>query len=384
MDSIVFYNGAGEKEKIQLITNDTNGLPASYHEYLFNPETGNYDDKVVAKGFMEYDNRENIVKRSEYETDENGTLEGIYLDTYIFDDNENLVSETGYNWDSAINDWTPWSKDDYKYDDKGNILSQIIYIYEKEKWNIWYEQYYEYNNNGKLIRDSVFHWNPNEDNVDIRRKSYKTEYSYDPNGFLLEENYFYFKSDRNGSEGHFEHESRELYKCDNDGHILEVLGYRLEDGEWMKKSKVENTYDPDGRKLSKIEYGNNTYTDEWFRIENLEYTYNKCGQQETFTIYEGWNENGWILQEKLVSYFSVRTPSGINNGETGKDFIYFENENLIINNTDVSEVKVYSMSGHLICRTAEWTISASSWNKGIYIVNITLKDGSVKTIKLLK
>ena len=109
----------------------------------------------------------------------------------------------------------------------------------------------------------------------------------------------------------------------------------------------------------------------WDKNDNLSYLY--IPYEDGKYLYYNLPLNAWGT--------SIENPSANNNS----DKIYYNASSKEINiiTDGFQSVSIYSINGSLIQKTNTSNISASGWNKGVYIVALSLTDGSIIRQKIL-
>ena len=183
------------------------------------------------------------------------------------------------------------SKTEYKYDDNGNETGRIGYIYQNNEWLLSGES--TYINNKLYIFYKIYYKEDNTFNS-------KEEYTYDNDGNMLTEtNYRYLdnmwkESDKytyvDGKQytvfeinwNSYFPTKRDEYKYDDKGKLISFETSIMDNDTWKKTSKEEYTYDNDGYEILYV--NSILVNDTWEKNAKSEYIY-EDGKYLGFTAY---------------------------------------------------------------------------------------------------
>ena len=218
----IYYNE--DNLPIQKIETDPDGRKIVW-EYTYYSDGNLKSKSVVGDGFYiggwqrlyKYDARNNLIKMTYI------NYNGVYNETYVYDDNNRLVEENLKPHGSSDTRMT------YEYDANGNVVREVKYLYE----SVTEIKEYTYDVNGRLIRQVV---------RDKQRNSKFFDYEYDANGNVIKEverngkdevvwttNYVYddamrliheYYTDANGNDGNIRD-----YVYDEKGRLIREPGY---------------------------------------------------------------------------------------------------------------------------------------------------------------
>jgi len=183
-----------------------------------------------------------------------------------YNDNGNRIERIAYVWDVDEETWNKERKDSSNYDGYGNKILNTIYVWDTDKKD-WIEDSYnklEYDHNKNIILDENHVWNADKKDWE---KSSKWEYGFDLNGFISKRAFYWAANNVWIPSG------PTFYENDNFGNILQSINYS-----WNGDTIVENNK------------------------EIHEYTFfegsNKIKQK--YHEYHNWNaeENDWVISSK--------------------------------------------------------------------------------------
>lgn len=196
------------------------------------------------------------------------------------------------------------SKEEYTYDEKGNMLLIEGYNLSNDDWLLSCKIEYAYDENGEFLTKTHYEFYDNRvyntyiyDSNDELIKRIETIYSYGVkkynniyNGLNLRDKECIISYAKNGS-----FSSKEEYAYDGKGNVLSSINSIYKNNAWVYDYKNEYTYDEKGKKISETysKFRENTWLDNY----KHEYTYDEDGH--TFTnIYLEYEGNEWVYKNK--------------------------------------------------------------------------------------
>lgn len=307
-DSIVtrYANGSGVKKTENFYYD--NGLMASSTEYkkcengIWTPTSSCY------KYDYEYDAKGNKTQTITYRWENNqwnysSKLQTTY-DAYGYEANID-----NYEWNGE--QWVLSYHVEYTHNANGRETSSCRFTYINGELAFWdNKQEHIYDSNGNMICDIVYLWQ-NEQWVLYT----KTDYSFDTNGNFTDYSVYEWKNNQWVNKENCE------YSCDSNGNITRVYN-NWQAGQWVPYSKYEETYDAKGNRKS-VTYdwqggqwvpsskneeildentGVTTLTlysrrnGEWFPYMKYENVYDDNGNPTVDAYYFTDYDNGWIGQ----------------------------------------------------------------------------------------
>ncbi|GAB7257364.1 T9SS type A sorting domain-containing protein [Polaribacter sp. OB-PA-B3] len=345
--------------------------------------------------------------------------------TFMYDSNNNLTLETGYYWNSTLQDWEKSFEDSYSYNANNKVTNYSYVSYSNGTTQISYQYRtkYTYNNDGNVIQilDEEYENNSwvNDYKIDLTYSNGKVTggLSYEWNGSIWvfdedsSETTINYNSDGtisafinkawNGSA--WVDDSRTLYTYDANKRVVLEDSQTWNGSVWVSDYKLENTFDANGNivveKESYLENGvfvvaaNETIT---FDLNEQMSAYahpfkDKSGLD--FLV----NSNGIV--NKIVSRISsdnnFRT-TYLYNGATAsvkdvlltdfktypnpvKDFLTIDNSNFVI-----KSLSLYNVLGKKVLSTTQNQLDFKNLNKGVYVLKIETDKGKIGTTKIVK
>lgn len=175
---------------------------------------------------------------------------GNFKETLLYDNNQNLLSETIFDWQD--NGWVNLERYSGTYDVNGNLLTVLVQVWNNNAWL-----------NNEL-----------------------STFTYDANGNELTELYQYWES------GNWVNSELTTNTFDGNGNLLTRLGQLWDNGAWLNSSFRTMTYDGSGNQLTNLwQYWEN---EAWVNSDLWTMTYDSDGHLLTFTMV-GWDGTGWGL-----------------------------------------------------------------------------------------
>jgi len=187
--------------------------------------------------------------------------------------------------DINTNEWLNSSKEEYAYNDRGNLILEAYYHWnsETEQWEGDDKYEYTYDERGNLILVAAYQWNSETEQWE---GYYKSEYTYDERGNLILEAYYHWNSETEQWEGDDKYE----YTYDENGNLILETDYEWNSDtvQWKVSDKYEYTYDERDNRILKAAYQWNSETEQWEGLFKYEYAYDEKGNL-TLEIYYYWN-----------------------------------------------------------------------------------------------
>ncbi|MDR2927987.1 MAG: hypothetical protein LBV41_07295 [Cytophagaceae bacterium] len=285
--------------------------------------------------------------------------------TYL-DDTDKKTSSTAYNYNASAEDWEPFFKQTFTYDDSKNLLVHLSAIWLGTEWfdgtKIEYGNYTQYGDAQKVQEFEM------GDTEWILSVDHDYEYTYNQEGrevTVIEKQTF-----RNGSTQFYRSEYAYDQECDNRELTLYVTYSKVnEDDEWAGANKFEYAYE-NCLWGGLIEYLWDDAAKEWKYGRKSEITYdeNSCMEYETGYYWDG---TDWVANQ-FNHYYWSKGQSSIKQASRSHIDIFSDNGYIVVTgSTTMDDVYVYSISGNLQrvvrVQTGEVRIPVSP---GIYIVKI--------------
>ena len=345
--------------------------------------------------------------------------------TFMYDSNNNLTLETGYYWNSTLQDWEKSFEDSYSYNSNNKVTNYSYVSYSNGTTQISYQYRtkYTYNNDGNVIQilDEEYENNSwvNDYKIDLTYSNGKVTggLSYEWNGSIWvfdedsSETTINYNSDGtisafinkawNGSA--WVDDSRTLYTYDANKRVVLEDSQTWNGSVWVSDYKLENTFDANGNivveKESYLENGvfvvaaNETIT---FDLNEQMSAYAHPFKDKSGLDFLA-NSNGIV--NKIVSRISsdnnFRT-TYLYNGATAsvkdvlltdfktypnpvKDFLTIDNSNFVI-----KSLSLYNVLGKKVLSTTQNQLDFKNLNKGVYVLKIETDKGKIGTTKIVK
>lgn len=258
------------------------------------------DGKSYDKIINEFDGNDNMISRTRFTLDnftQVWTPDTRY--EYEFDENKNITVQISLSWDrnsrtwigseKAVNTYNEqnkllsmnsyvWSGKDWilsfqgraTYDERGNMLTNIVMMWDEEssKWLAITKEELAYNIRNQIIMDAFY---APIQGTDQFIPSFKTDYEFDENGNMT----LRYMQDWNADLQQYTGTTRETFVVDEAGNETEYI-FEMKDydtGELNETSKREKSYDARGNMLEAFFY--NKTEGNWIPYKKEEYTYNE-------------------------------------------------------------------------------------------------------------
>lgn len=345
--------------------------------------------------------------------------------TFMYDSNNNLTLETGYYWNSTLQDWEKSFEDSYSYNANNKVTNYSYVSYSNGTTQISYQYRtkYTYNNDGNVIQilDEEYENNSwlNDYKIDLTYSNGKVTggLSYEWNGSIWvfdedsSETTINYNSDGtisafinkawNGSA--WVDDSRTIYTYDANKRVVLEDSQTWNGSVWVSDYKLENTFDANGNivveKESYLENGvfvvasNETITfDLNEQMSAYAHPFKDKSGLDFLAISNG-------IVNKIVSRISsdnnFRT-TYLYNGATAsvkdvlltdfktypnpvKDFLTIDNSNFVI-----KSLSLYNVLGKKVLSTTQNQLDFKNLNKGVYVLKIETDKGKIGTTKIVK
>jgi len=175
---------------------------------------------------------------------------GNFKEILLYDDNQNLISETIFDWQN--NGWVNLERYSGTYDVNGNLLTVLGQVWDNNAWL-----------NNEL-----------------------STFTYDTNGNELTELYQYWES------GNWVNSELTTNTFDGNGNQLTRLSQYWDTGAWLNSSFSTMTYDGNGNLLTLL--WQIWESEAWLNSDLWTITYSANGEPLTNTMV-GWDGTGWGL-----------------------------------------------------------------------------------------
>jgi hypothetical protein len=268
-----------KKQRLDSIISKDQDNNCNYSKQIFSYYDNNFPEisyNYVWDGSANY---WKLTMTSGYKWDKSGncledyTQQSDFGTKYIrtFDNNNRLVSlETYYYGENG--QWSPSSKEEYKYDEAGRLLSTINNYFNSTD-SVWYA------------------WT-------------KIESTYDNNGNLTSYTSYKMKNGEWTGSG-----SRKLMTYDNDNNLLttEIFDWNSSSSKWIDYTMETNTYEDGLLEYYEKQYWNKT-DDNWNGTSSkknmrTDYFYDKQ-KRDTLETNSSFINNKWVIQNKYCNQYN--------------------------------------------------------------------------------
>lgn len=247
----------------------------------------------------------------------------------IFDENENLLKEELFSWNSEDETWflfrryeyaydengyqthfsdtswdyfsgveMGWEKRESEYDDNGNITSEVNYMWNRDSltWNLFSKNIFDYQESGELISKINYHRNHIENKWDPKNKE---DLEYDATGNIVKKQISLWDDSQND----WVNDHLEEWQYDVNGNMIFTAYsiWDLEIHDWVPVYKEEYSFDASSNQTLRSHYKWGSEENTWIGSEKFEYGFDENGK----ILYESkftWNEesNNWIGNRKVI------------------------------------------------------------------------------------
>jgi hypothetical protein len=228
----------------------------------------------------------------EWDTISNGWMINFKTINYVYDPNNNLISEI--DQEKVGTAWVNSRKSTSTYDTKHNRTSILYQIWNDSAWVNSAQHIYTYDVNNNRTSELVQTWkNSTWGNV------HEYTYMYDSKNNMISDLF----QNWNGSAwvNFYQYE----YTYDSNNNQTNELDQQWNGSAWVNSEEYTYTYNVDNKQLSGLVQ---EWTDSaWVNSTQTNYTYDSSGNLTTI-IYKGWNGSSWI-----ISFQSIFTYDDHNN-----------------------------------------------------------------------
>ncbi|MBN1821136.1 MAG: T9SS type A sorting domain-containing protein [Prolixibacteraceae bacterium] len=299
-----------------------------------------------------------------YEWDkENKKWEFLRRFEYEYDDYGNIISDIDYIQDIVTDTIRGVKKINYENDSIGNNLKVFYYSWDDDDflWIIDYKQEFTYNDSGDVLSQHNYLWN--SDSSDWRGTA-RTLYGYDDNGnkILVED------SQWDSSLNEWIYQQKGVYQFDeNQNRILNAAYiWDMSQNIWIGISKTEEAYNVDGEKLYKADFIWDGESNQWIGSNKEVYSFDDFGNRILSSVYK------WDVEAKDWAFNSDRSKSEYVYNGSGKitqklDMNWNNNQN------DWAYYKMYeyeydNQNRNILYVESNWNSGKQDW------INITKKE----------
>ena len=203
---------------------------------------------------------------------------------FEYDGEGRMTVEREYKWDDTFDEWVPFLKNELTWDNDGNITEIINFSWggPDEGWYEEDKEVYTYDNDGNPTEYIFYLWDYDDEDWVPEERYLLT---YDGDGNLLQEIFYYAEFDTDPVE--WTEEQMWEYEYEN-GQLVSITAYFLEDDDWEPEEMTQFFYDNDGvlDYMTRSEY--DAVTGEFEVFQHIDYEYNPEGEvaRTTYSRYD--------------------------------------------------------------------------------------------------
>jgi hypothetical protein len=328
----------------------------------------------------------------------------VYTEVYVVDGNGNNLEITTQEWNGSSLQYTDHTT--HTYDIPGNMLTEVSQGWNGSTWLNTDQIIYTYDGNGNMLSILYQTWDgsawvnsySNTRTFDLQGQvltyieqsgwlnnaweytyEYRNTNTYDGNNNRIEE----LRELYNGVG--WQNDYRATYTYDGNDNLLTFTSYYWDGSAWIYSNRNTSVYDGNDNPLSEIFQGWDVGTNTW---QNSHATFTTYCSNDCFEATSSYNWNvsssEWELEESLNSDCSFNNV-GINENtlENSAVNVY---PNPTANNLTVETehangfYQLQDISGRTVMQgsinTLRFDLNISALGKGIYILNISNKQGT--------
>lgn len=312
-------NKETERLCFQWDTTNKTWVNTSKDEFTYEPLSGKWNLHVASKW---NDFRWQWVFNTKWET--------------AYDENDSLILEKNFYWDTLNNSWIPRSQEEYTYDNHGNILTYTHFSWETF-WKPSYKHEYSYDTNGNML--SCIYWQTLSVDISELILSNKEEKTYYANGRCSTWTQFAWDTLKSS----WTPRTQKNYRYNGLGQILgmDKLYWNESSGIWEAGSGSESyLYDSTGHVVEYLVYGANNVD------KQFTYSYDKDGyivSEIEMGVYGAWGE------KTTYSYIDSGTAKTVER-PGGRAMLLFikwihERLNIRVSSNTIADIIIFDLSG---------------------------------------
>jgi|GEM_PF-1744482 len=364
--------------------------------------------------------------------DNSGTFENSYGYNYEYDANDNLITQSGYNWNSSTGNWELQDRESYAYNAARKATTLV------------YQQYNSTTGNFENSYRDLYTYNANDDISEVVYQEFVTG-AYQ-NEFRLTTSYngsqlsSFIEYNWNGAQ--WVESDRGTLSYNSNGTLASIIAEEYVNGQYQLDYKDSFFYDSNNRlvqKLFEIWDGSSYVLDEQIDLtldnngnlitETVDYDQGTSGPnfKETYSYdtsqlmsnfahpfrdktgleylfddfpyvnklleltYQGYNSDTDAFEPVTnKTIYNYNTTLRVAEADIPTVFIQvFPNPtadvvNVISSNFDIDHVEVFGILGNKLLTTNEDVVSLKSLPTGMYFLNIYNNSGDVSSHKIIK
>jgi hypothetical protein len=197
----------------------------------------------ISKTSLTYDNRKNVIE-DVIQTWDGFNWQNSYKDNFSYNANNLIIEELAQFWDGA--DWVINGKTLFEYDNNNNLINKLYQIWGEGNWHNIQVQLYTYDENNNLIEYLYQQWDST-----AWVNNMKGANKYDTKNNMVES----YSQSWDGT--NWKNNVIELYKYDEHNNNIEEVVTSWQDSAWVNSQKFKRTFEENNR-MATWEY------QEWF------------------------------------------------------------------------------------------------------------------------
>ena len=230
LDSALWWELNTDNNQYELDWKDVFVYNENGQVILFKYYTGNANLHLFAYDSIYYNANSQISERVSYydETESGQTPVKYGRALYTYNENNLVIQESYFNWDSVSNLWVESWRAEFEYNANGQIETELEYEYNEEAGELQlYMQIKETYNAQSLLSQSIrSYWNADQSSWENAEKS---TCEYNASNKLILEQEFYWDSENSLWLNSF----KEEYSYDGNGHMTQEIDY-----DWVEESSA--------------------------------------------------------------------------------------------------------------------------------------------------
>ena len=250
---------------------------------------GNITLRAYLKTDSIIDEKGNLLFEYDYYKDEDEDWDLSSKEEYKYDNDGNKISEETFRISSADGEFKIYYKTEYEYEE-GRLKTVTNYMTKKYDTSYTKESVdtYTYDDNGNLLMTLKIYTDEFKAYQDYNNNNYKVIYEYDNNSLKV-------KTHNVEYEKGWEPTVKEVYTRDSEDRIgvIESYYYRDDETGFEKSYKAEYTYDSKGNNSEIVRYEPTDDGSDWKLEQKVEYTYNSKNK-ETKIVASYYVSGKWV------------------------------------------------------------------------------------------
>lgn len=265
-------------------------------------------------------------------------------DEYAYDERGNLILQAGYVWNSNTNLWKGAYKSEYIYDENRNCISEAGYYWNSntEQWEEYYKykNEYAYDESGNLISVARYDWDSDTEQWELDREN---EYTYDERGNLILIARYDWDPHTEQWEVFWKYKYE--YAYDERGNLISVAYYDWDSNteQWKVFWKFESAYDERGNLILEVDDNWNNINQQWQSTDKFafNYDYNYFREDLLFPSDFAYKNKVFDYKNKIVNAIIYSSSDGVNWTESRKVIYYYSDIEMAVPQIPLGSIKLY-------------------------------------------